>query len=257
MLDLNSIKKQYPKNLWSYPRFLLKEYLQYKILQAVFSSKFQASLCFLGGTALRIVHNNGRFSEDLDFDNFGLDQVKFEALVSQAQKKLELEGIKTEYRNVYKGVYRSYLKFPNILNVSGLSPLKDEKILIQLDTYLQKYKYPFDKVILNKFDIFTQINVAPSDILLAKKIVSAVKRKSLKGRDFFDIVFLFAKTEPNYPYLEKKIQIANARELKKKLLEVLNGVDLKVLAKDVGPFLFNENEIGRVLLFREFLESLK
>jgi predicted nucleotidyltransferase component of viral defense system len=41
-------------------------------MQNVFESKFASKLVFIGGIYLRIVHQNQRFSEDIDFDNFGL-----------------------------------------------------------------------------------------------------------------------------------------------------------------------------------------
>jgi predicted nucleotidyltransferase component of viral defense system len=73
MLGLSEIAKHYPENLRGYQRFIIREYLQYKILQIVFDNTIYANkLCFLGGTCLRLVHGNTRFSEDLDFDNFKL-----------------------------------------------------------------------------------------------------------------------------------------------------------------------------------------
>ena len=102
MLDLATIKKSYPENLQPFERFILREYLQYKILQNIFDSMYGKSLCFLGGTALRIVHNSTRFSEDLDFDNFGLSVADFDGLIQEIKKKLELEGYEVEIRNVFK-----------------------------------------------------------------------------------------------------------------------------------------------------------
>ena len=72
MLDFEQIKKQYSPQLQGFQRAILREYLQYKILQAVFESKQASRLSFLGGTALRIIHRNTRFSEDNGLDNFGL-----------------------------------------------------------------------------------------------------------------------------------------------------------------------------------------
>ncbi|MEN9303775.1 MAG: hypothetical protein RL264_2204 [Bacteroidota bacterium] len=70
MLELKEIKRFYEASLHPHERFLLKEYLQYKILEIVFSSKYASKMLFIGGSCLRIVHQNQRFSEDLDFDNF-------------------------------------------------------------------------------------------------------------------------------------------------------------------------------------------
>ena len=62
MLPLSEIEKNYPDNLKAYKPFILREYLQHKILQIIFDSDYAAHLSFLGGTCLRIVHGNTRFS---------------------------------------------------------------------------------------------------------------------------------------------------------------------------------------------------
>jgi hypothetical protein len=61
-----------PGPLQGFERAILREYLQFKILQVLFESDHAAQLSFLGGTALRIVYDNTRFSDDTDLDNFGL-----------------------------------------------------------------------------------------------------------------------------------------------------------------------------------------
>ena len=78
MLTLTEIEKIYPENLRGFKRFILREYLQHKILQIIYDSEYASSLTFLGGTCLRIVHGNNRFSEDLDFDNLKLKEDEFE-----------------------------------------------------------------------------------------------------------------------------------------------------------------------------------
>ena len=67
MLSLQNIKEYYPKQLWGSERFILREYLQYKILEIISDSQYARNLIFMGGTALRIIYNNSRFSEDLDY----------------------------------------------------------------------------------------------------------------------------------------------------------------------------------------------
>jgi len=64
MLSLNQIKSFYPQSLQSFERFMIREYLQFKILEIIFETTYAAKLSFLGGTCLRIVHQNQRFSED-------------------------------------------------------------------------------------------------------------------------------------------------------------------------------------------------
>ena len=133
MLNLSELLKFYPDHLHSFKRFILREYLQHKILEIVFEHKLASKLCFMGGTCLRIVHDNNRFSEDLDFDNFGLSQADFETLATSIEKQLHRAGYETEIRNVYKGAYHCYIKFPKLLFEQGLSGHQEEKILIQID----------------------------------------------------------------------------------------------------------------------------
>ena len=123
------------------------------------------------------------------------------------KKKLEREGYEVDFRNVFKGAYHCHIKFPGLLFKEGLSGHKDERILIQLDTEPQHFKFKPEPFILNKFDVFTQIFITPLDILLSQKFFAICNRKQPKGRDFFDAVFLLGKIKPNYDYLELKMDI--------------------------------------------------
>ena len=121
MLTLPEIEKFYPENLRSYKRFLLREYLQHKILQIIFESKYATKFIFLGGTCLRIVYGNNRFSEDLDFDNFRIEEAAFETVSKTIQKELSKEGYTVEMKTVYKGAYHCFIRFPELLFKEGLS----------------------------------------------------------------------------------------------------------------------------------------
>lgn len=256
MLSLKNIEQYYPDNQKPFKRNILREYLQYKILEIIFNSKYAHDVIFLGGTALRIIYNNNRFSEDLDFDNFKLTEEQFADLASEVKKGLELQGYEVEIKNVFKGAYRSYIRMPNVLFDNDMSSLKEEKIMIQIDTVPHTFEYKKDTKILNKFDVFTQIFTTPIDILLSQKIYAALNRSRAKGRDFFDIVFLFPQTKPNYEYLEKKIGIKNSSELKEALLAKTADFDFDDLAKDIEPFLINGDDSRKVKMFREYITSL-
>jgi len=228
-----------------------------RILQIIFNSKFANKLAFLGGTVLRIIYDNNRFSEDLDFDNFGLSEKEFNEISLVVKKQLQLEGYEVEIRNVFKGAYRCYIRIPKLLFDSGLSGYEEEKILIQLDTAPHNFQYKPEKVILNKFDVFTEINVTPLDIILSQKIFAIFNRKALKGRDFFDTVFLLSKTKPNYDYLQLKLKIKNGQELKSKLEIFSDKINFNELAEDVEPFLFNAMDSKKVILFAKYIKNLE
>jgi len=256
MLELSEIVKEYPERLSGFSSFIIREYLQYKILQILFESPFAAEFCFLGGTCLRIVHGNNRFSEDLDFDNFNIPQQGFKRVSEIIISGLKKEGYQVEMKMILKNAYHCIIKFPGQLYSQSLSRHREEKILIQLDTEPQHFNYKPDKAILNKFDVFTQINCTPLDLLLAQKFYAILHRKRNKGRDFFDVVFLLSKiTAPNYDYLEMKIGIKNSSELKMNVLKHCSSIDMEEMARDVQPFLFNPNDVNKIRLFEEYLSG--
>jgi len=258
MLSITEIEKYYPDHLKGFKRFIIREYLQYKILQVVFdNSTYANKLCFLGGTCLRLVHENTRFSEDLDFDNFNLSEQDFESISSVISKDLEKEGYEIEIRNTFKGAFHCYVRFPELLFKEGLSGHKEEKILIQLDTEPQHFDFEPERHILNKFDVFTEILTTPQDILLAQKFYAILNRKRAKGRDFFDVVFLLGKgIKPNYDYLKLKKDIDSSDPLKEAVLTQCQSLDMTEMAKDVAPFLFQPKDEKKVRLFVEYLRQV-
>ena len=256
MLDFEQIQEQYPENIRRFERAILREYLQYKVLQAIFESRYASNLAFLGGTALRIVHGNNRFSEDIDLDNFGLSWVEFEEVIQKVKRFMRLEGFEVEIRNVAKGAYRCYLKFPKLLYEQGLSPLQDEKILIQVDTVAQGYPYKPEIILINKFDVFTEIRVTPLSILLSQKIYTAVIRKRPKGRDFYDITYLAGRTKPDMGVLAQKLGVETPEGLREEISTRISTYDFKGLSDDVSPFLIHQEDIKRVEKFREFWDQV-
>jgi predicted nucleotidyltransferase component of viral defense system len=258
MLNLKEIEKYYLESLKPFKRFLLREYLQYKIVAIIFDSVHANKLCFLGGTCLRIVHNQQRFSEDLDFDNFNLTDSEFIDISHFIKNELQKEGYEVEFRNVMKGAYHCYIKFPKLLFNESLTGHVEEKILIQLDTEPQNFDFKPEQYILNKFDVFTTIQVTPIDLLLSQKFYAVINRKRNKGRDFYDIVFLLGKgIIPNYDYLNVKTGITNANQLKEVILSVCDKISMKEMADDVAPFLFKPKDTRKVLLFEEYMKQVK
>lgn len=255
MLDIKQIESFYPEHLLPFKKNLLREYVQYKILEAIFESSLADKLAFMGGTCIHMVHGSPRFSEDLDFDNPGINQHDFKALSQKVKRTLELQGYTVELKNTYQDAFRAYLRFPGLLHTSGISGHRDEKLLIQIDTEPQEVQYNPDKSILNKFDVFSRINVVPADILAAQKIYCIFNRKRPMGRDFFDVVFLLGKTGINFDYLNRKLSIQNNSELRDRLLARCAQFDFRRLAKDLEPFVYSKKEMNRVLMFVDFIQQ--
>lgn len=253
MLTLERIASFYPEYLAGYPRFLLREYLQHKIIEIIYDTQYGQSLSFMGGTCLRIVHENKRFSEDLDFDNRGMNEREFNNLTKQIKMKLELEGYTVEIKEVIRGAWHCYIRFPGLLFKEGLSGYREEKILIQIDTEPQHIDYEPERIIVNKFDIFATVLTTPLSLLLSQKIYEILNRKRKKGRDFYDVVFLYGRgVVPDFQFLQAKTGIADSEKLKSAILEIVQDIDMRRMSKDVEPFLFRPEEKKKVLLFKDF-----
>jgi predicted nucleotidyltransferase component of viral defense system len=255
MMSIHEIRSFYPEFLHGRGEFLLREYLQYKILEIIFSSRYANQFSFLGGTCLRIVHGSQRFSEDLDFDNFDLSESDFKLMSEEIRASLEAQGFMVEIRPVIAGAFHCYIRFPELLYKTGLSGHKEAKILINLDTEPQGFEFVPEQQFLNKFDVFTSIRTTPIDMLLSQKFLAMTQRRRPKGRDFYDAVFLLARTKPNYSFLENRLDISTPEALRAHLKILCERMDFKALAADVQAFLFNPTDARMVLEFPRYLET--
>ena len=256
MLGLEQIESFYPEKMKPFKKNILREYLQYKILEIIYGSEFGEKLVFMGGTAVRILHENTRFSEDLDFDNVGLSRVDFEVLAGIIQRKLGQEGYAVEIKNIFRSACTCIIKISDLLFDYGLTGHRAEKTLIKINAESQNANYQPEKVIINKFDVFLRINTVPVDILLAQKLSAVFGRKRAMGRDFYDVVFLLGKTKPNLDYLKLKLKIKDGADLKRRLLQKCDTLDFDKLAKDVEEFLFEPSDAKKVRYFCDYAEGI-
>jgi len=66
-----------------------------------------------------------------------------------------------------------------------------------------------------------KINNVPADVLLSQRLFTILYYPRPMGRDFYDVIFLFSLTKPNYLFLRKKMKLKeknDIEEVKKKLL---------------------------------------
>lgn len=256
MLRLSEIQSFYPMSLRRFPQFILREYLQSKILEIIYTSDFANDLILMGGTCLRIIHGNQRFSEDIDLDNRGLHDAQFTALADLIKKQLEREGYEVEIKLIMRGAWHCYIRFPGLLFEEGLTGHHQEKILIQIDTEPQDYRYEPERIILNKFEVFTTVLTVPLTLLLSQKLLAILNRPRKQGRDFFDVVFLMSKgIQPDFGYLEAKTGIADTITLKTAVLDTCQSLDMQQISKDVEPFLFDTKDSQKIVQFAEYFRQ--
>ncbi|OGC10495.1 hypothetical protein A3J90_01225 [candidate division WOR-1 bacterium RIFOXYC2_FULL_37_10] len=257
MLNLNQIEEYFEKNLTRInPKGVIIEYLQYEVLDSLFKQRGSENLSFIGGTAIRIIHNSQRFSEDLDFDNFGLNYNEFKEIMARALKELELKGFSVEERFLSKDKnYHCYIKFKDILQSFDIAKDKKEKIFLSIDVEKKEKIGQSELKIINKFGVFRKIPVNLPQVLLSQKLLAILFRKREKGRDFYDTSFLSAKTKPDYEYIEK-ITGLDKQEFIDKIKTKCAKLNFKHLANDVEPFLFDVQKKDRVLDFKEELDNI-
>lgn len=254
MLTLPQLKGYYP----NYPKIssksILVEYLQCELLDSIYKQKNSRFLSFMGGTAIRIIYGGNRFSEDIDFDNFGLSFSGFQKILEEAVRDMKTKGFSVEFRFVEKGAFHCYIKFPHILQSAELTAAKGEKIMVRVDAVGKEKIFAPNYFTLNRFDIYRDVLVNPESIILSQKLMTILQRKREKGRDFFDVSFLWGMTEPDFSYIEKSLRIKK-REFAEKLIEKCESLNFKNLAEDVRPFLIFPDQAKRVSEFFVFIEQ--
>jgi predicted nucleotidyltransferase component of viral defense system len=255
MLTIEQIRAYFAETVFGRnPQAALVEYLQHELLDSLFKDPGAAQLCFIGGTAIRILHGSHRFSEDLDFDNFGLSFVDFGVLLGKACRDMEHKGFTVEFRMVERGAYHCHIRFPELLYKTGISPDKGKKILVRIDAEAKDKLYTPKTTILNKFGVFRRIITAPTGILLAQKMLTVLFRKREKGRDLYDCSFLMGMTKPEYGYLQQTLGV-DRPEFLRLFNQRLDELDMVALAKDVEPFLIEPGQTDRVVYFRKAWEE--
>jgi len=255
MLTIEQIKANFSSHLFERnSKGVLVEYLQYELLDSIYKFEESRQLSFIGGTAIRIIHDSNRFSEDLDFDNFGLSYGGFERLLNKVVTDMENKGFLIEFRLIESGAYHCYVKFPKILQDTGISSHSKEKILVRIDTEHKDKTYKPIIHILNKFMVYRKIQIAPVDILLAQKLITILQRKREKGRDLYDTSFLYGLSQPNVEYIQLTTKMS-FELFRSALLARVESFDLSLLAKDVDPFLFSSADVDRILTFDSFVRQ--
>lgn len=256
MFTFAQLKDHYLKiGEFTSPRLALTEYLQYELLDSLYKQKGSEQLSFMGGTAIRICCSGNRFSEDLDFDNFGLSFSAFQSVLNGVVEDMRRKGFAVEFRFVEKDAYHCYIKFPHLLHEHKISEHASEKILIKMESTEQEKLFTPRVITLNQFDLFRELLVNPEDILLAQKLIAALERKRPKGRDFYDVSFLYGRTKPSIVYVEQKMRI-NWPEFQKRVLSRCEELDFKMLAKEVEPWLIKSDQNERVKRFPAFIQEV-
>lgn len=237
----------------------LKEIYQEIALAGLARGGFFKLAAFQGGTALRIIHQVKRFSEDLDFIVLKRqDAFKWESYLKAISEEFQSFGVNLEIkeRADAKGpVKRAFLKEDSFARILELTydrlPSDERKITIKLEidtnpplgstfeTSFLTYPYPFSILIQDLSSLF------------AGKCHALLCREYDKGRDWFDFLWYLSQQVPiNHlllknalyqtgPYKEKIISCDKEwliQELKRKV----GSINWKAAKLDIENFLRQE-----------------
>src|SRR3989344_568279 len=101
MLSQNTIQT-IAKKLQTTQLNIRREYVQHLLLSYLYKENQSDKFLFKGGTALRIIYDSPRFSEDLDFSTSIRNTQRIENMMLAALGEIEREGIQTEIRESKK-----------------------------------------------------------------------------------------------------------------------------------------------------------
>lgn len=238
---------------------VMREFLQCMALRVLHTSHDFGPLAFIGGTALRLLFDLPRFSEDLDFSLMERGAVDFDRL-SQALERMYTDSgiaVETRWRSV-RAVQSFWLKFPHLLHEVGVSrdPRRVLSIKLEVDCNPPAGAV-VERHLINRYFPLALVHFDLSS-LFAGKLHAVLTRPYVKGRDYYDLVWYRTR----HPKLVPNINLLNTalRQTKWKGKGVdetnwksivgdrIRGVDWDAIVRDVSPFLEDEGDLEAMTL---------
>ncbi|NLC28323.1 MAG: nucleotidyl transferase AbiEii/AbiGii toxin family protein [Campylobacteraceae bacterium] len=269
----------------------LREILQEIVLLGLYDAGFFKHAAFYGGTALRILHNLPRFSEDLDFSllesNPKFNLVPYEEAIISTLKAFGFDvTIEIKEKNNSSAIASAFVKGNTIEHLININAPKDITNKIHRDQAV-KIKLEVDTNPPLEFDTANVIRLTPRPFsinaftlpsLYAGKMHAILCRAwstRPKGRDWYDLVWYIAneveldsihlksRLSQSCKYLEENnIQIPrelNKQTIKDLLLQRIETLDILKAKNDVQPFIkdMREIELWSKEFFVAVIENIK
>lgn len=235
---------------------VLKEELQYYVLNFICHHPRYSGWIMYGGSALRIIHELNRMSVDLDFE------------VSHAVTEIFLKKLKTEIEKHFLNTYGAGDDFitVKITNKRGLKlifhvgeelsfghPSKQVHVKIDLNHFTAP-KTVIERRPINRGQLSFVIVTYNMASLMASKLAAIFLRGTRgvgkevyeeKGRDIYDLLwYMGKKIVPDFDYLiAKGVDVKDPRALFDKLTLKMNKVSDKNLKDDLRPLFVDKTFI--------------
>jgi len=209
---------------------IFREYLQLLFLDRLYSYKESHDIFFKGGTAIHLIYNAPRFSEDLDF-TAELKEKDFLAFILKVFKDLSKEeSLSFKERKTITGKRFLLTALPDVLPFKTFINLDlsfREKILEPQKSTLKMEDYPL---------IFTSYLYHPTkEEIFAEKIRAVMTRK--KGRDLYDLWYLLALgVSLKADLVEEKLKYYNLKDInQERILKRIENFSEKEFIIDLRP----------------------
>ena len=158
-----------------------REYVQHLFLSYFYQQPQTDRIYFKGGTALRLLYDSPRFSEDLDFSSSLTSIRPIEQAVLETLAEIERENVHPDLNESKRtsGGYLAILTFQ----------LQAERVSLQLDVSLREGRKKGEPitVVSGYLPAFTVIALTREQ-LVEEKINALLTRQ--KARDFYDLYFI-------------------------------------------------------------------
>ena len=229
------------------PENILREELQKCVLYLLAESAFFTEGVFQGGTALRIVYENIRYSEDLDF----VFQCKNSATYLNLEPMIEKIPNKLKkwfpYLHVHNGKWQKQSDLLKRYQFISSHPKLHAKLMLQLEfANIPSYHPSVSTLQWNMF--MFPLRTETEKEILADKLVAFGLRAYLKGRDLWDMHHLIHVKKISVspvelqPLVQRKIldygYSANQYYLKfRNNLELLKNDGMNILDNEMKRFM--------------------
>lgn len=166
---------------------VIREYLQHLFLSYFYQLPQTSQIYFKGGTALRLVYQSARFSEDLDFSTNQEDVPGIEDCLLEVLRKFDKENIEATLQEA-KTTTGGYLSTINFMLFGQTIPIQIEV------SFREKENKGELSTITSDFIPPYTLTVLAEEQLVSQKMRALLSRR--KARDFYDLYFILRKQLP-------------------------------------------------------------
>lgn len=201
------------------PLNISRDYLQTLFLLSFYQQKEAAPFFFKGGTALHLVFQSPRYSEDLDFSATVFNCRLFEELLNNSLLEMEKSGFTVDLIESKPTTGGCLAIFSALMGTTSLR--------IQLEVSLRTPKQANGETVILKGPFFSPFNVQilTEEELTAGKVSALLTRK--KPRDFYDLYFI----------LRAGVKIKLSKEQRLAIVKTIYSLKQEDLNRDLREFL--------------------